>query len=488
MEKLIPIDILAHADFSGRIRRTKRNPGLAVFGTSIEQLRSFNPAGTLLLDAGDSFSTTFWGGRPAVGGVALIGTDAMTLGNHEFDRGKDFLDDCIGAATFPVLCANIVERESGKPIPGTQPYVLLARQGITVGVLGITTEYTPYMVTASSFSPYRVCSSIEACRRLIPQMRQRGADIVVVLAHIPFYIDADHAVSGEMIDILNDIPPVDVMIGGHIPGDFAERVNGTIVLKGGFAGKSLCHARLWYDRENCRIQKSSCQVLQTDPGLQTLPVFQEYENRVTDPFKGFFEDVLTTTDEYWSIRLSAETKLGNFLAGCVQESAATDIAYLNATSAGGAIEPGPVTAEDITSVMGFNDPILKGSMTGAQIWRLFELVYEPSRFGNNAGIFFCGLIVRVDHTKPAFSKIQAIALTDGTPLDPARSYTVATSEYMASGGNDTGDIAQTIGWQTTGVRIYDAIFQSIRTHGCMYVSPEQRLHETGRPENDNAPF
>ena len=49
-------------------------------------MRRQNPAGTALLDAGDAFSTTFWGGEPCVGAVSLLGTDAMTLGNHEFDR------------------------------------------------------------------------------------------------------------------------------------------------------------------------------------------------------------------------------------------------------------------------------------------------------------------------------------------------------------------------------------------------------------------
>ena len=77
----------------------------------------------------------------------------MTLGNHEFDRGQAFLNACIGEAGFPILCANVVERATGALIPGTRPYVLLERAGVRIGVLGITTEYTPYMVTAASFAP-----------------------------------------------------------------------------------------------------------------------------------------------------------------------------------------------------------------------------------------------------------------------------------------------------------------------------------------------
>ena len=81
----VQIDILAHADFSGRLRRTKKYPGHAVYATTIENLRRQNPNGTLLLDAGDEFSTTFWGGLPMVKAVSLaavcliLGTQASRI-------------------------------------------------------------------------------------------------------------------------------------------------------------------------------------------------------------------------------------------------------------------------------------------------------------------------------------------------------------------------------------------------------------------------
>ena len=117
----VQIDILAHADFSGRLRRTKKYPGHAVYATTIENLRRQNPDGTLLLDAGDEFSTTFWGGLPMVKAVSLAGTDAMTLGNHEFDRGEGWQQMCIQAADFPILCANVIRKVDGQLIPGTKP-------------------------------------------------------------------------------------------------------------------------------------------------------------------------------------------------------------------------------------------------------------------------------------------------------------------------------------------------------------------------------
>lgn len=484
----IRLDILAHADFSGRLRKTKRCPGHAVFATEIEKLRRENPEGTLLLDAGDEFSANFWGGEPMVKSVSLAGTDAMTLGNHEFDRGDAFLYDCVEKADFPMLCANIVRKDTGELIPGTKPWVMLERQGVKIGVLGLTTEYTPYMVTAASFAPFEARSCAEAAKKYIPEMHAAGAEVTVILAHIPFYVEPDGSISGELKELLDDIPPVDVCMGGHIPGDYAAVIGDTVVMKGGFSGVSLCHAQLYFDTDARRVTRRGGRVQLTDWNTEPLPEYKRYSDSVTDPFRDFFEKPLAVTDERWQIRLSYETRLGNYFAQCVQEAAGADFAYMNATSAGGTIEPGTVTAEDITAVMGFNDPILKTRMTGAQIWELFELVYVPERYGNNAGLMYSGVVVHADHTKPAFHKIQAISLRDGTPIEMEKLYTVATSEYMASGGNDTAQVAGSVEWQEIGVRVYDAIFASLEKYGYMRVSDEQRMHAVGTPENDNAPF
>ena len=172
----IVLDLLCHADFSGRIRPSREDIGFPAFSAEIAKLRAQNPAGTLLLDAGDAFSTNYWPGLPLVGAMIRSKTDVMTLGNHEFDRGPAFLDSCISACPFPILCANVRRKADGAPVPGTKPWVLLERCGIRIGVLGLTTEYTPYMVEKSAFAPFEMTSAAEAAARHIPAMRAAGAD------------------------------------------------------------------------------------------------------------------------------------------------------------------------------------------------------------------------------------------------------------------------------------------------------------------------
>ena len=199
----IVLDLLCHADFSGRIRPSREDIGFPAFSAEIAKLRAQNPAGTLLLDAGDAFSTNYWPGLPLVGAMIRSKTDVMTLGNHEFDRGPAFLDSCISACPFPVLCANVRRKADGAPVPGTKPWVLLERCGIRIGVLGLTTEYTPYMVEKSAFAPFEMTSAAEAAARHIPAMRAAGADVVVVLTHMPFYQAADGTLTGELPELIN---------------------------------------------------------------------------------------------------------------------------------------------------------------------------------------------------------------------------------------------------------------------------------------------
>lgn len=480
-------DLLCHADFSGRLRKSKATPGLSAFSATVESIRDLNPAGTLLLDAGDHFSVNLWGGLPVVKAANLMGTDVMTLGNHEFDRGSAFLEEYIAACEFPVLCANIHYKD-GTPIQGTLPYVILERQGVKFGVLGIGTEYTPYMVEKSAFAPFAVSSAVEAARRYIPEMRAQGAEVVIALTHCPFYIEEDGGISGEMWDFLKDIPPVDICIGGHIPGDYAGIVKDTCVIKAGFAGESLGHVRLAFDTETRKITSRECQILLTDWEREGRPDIAAYARSVTDPFEPYFNEPLSQAEETWVLKLARETKLGDFLADAMRHGGQTELAYMNATSACGMIEPGMVTRETITLVSGYNDPVCVGEISGEQLYALMELVYEPERFGNNAALLISGFHVEVDHTKPSPQKVLQLTLPDGTPIDPQRMYSVATSAYMASGGNDTSEIAGKIKWRQLDLRYHDAVAAYCKTMEVLQVEDYPRFKETGTPENDNSPF
>lgn len=486
--KNITLNFLCHADFSGRLRKSEQNIGFPAFAAQVEALRSNNPEGTLLLDAGDAFSTNFWGGKPIVKALNMINTDVMTLGNHEFDRGIIFLEECIANCEFPVLCGNIIEKETGENPAGTLPYVILEKLGVKIGILGITSEYTPYMVEKTAFEPFRATSAIDCAKKYIPEMRLKGAEIIIALMHCPFYVEENNTISGELWDIFKEIPPVDVCIGGHIPGDFASIIGDTCVLKAGFGGESIGHAQLVFNTETRKVTAKSCEVIQTDPTGKSSKEIEDYIQSVVGPFESFFTEHIAQAEEHWDMRLAVESKLGDFLADCLRYGGNTTLSYMNATSAGGEIKPGIVTREMITQVAGFNDLIFTGKMTGKQLYQLVELVYEPDRFGNNAGIIFSGFHAQLDHTAKSPNKVLQLTLPDGTPIQPKEQYSVATSAYMASGGNDTELIANSISWKESDLRFYDAAFDYAKKIEVLSVKDWPRITAKGHPENDNSPF
>ena len=487
MNKIIEIDILAHADFAGCLRKNKRNPGICAFSAAVESVRQKNPQGTLLLDAGDEFCATFWGGQPVVEALNLLGTDVLTLGNHEFDWGKDFLEQCVSFGKFPILCANVIE-EATQDLPrGVKAYTIIEKQGVKIGILGLTTEYTPYMVKKGAFDPYRIIDSVRQCDKYLPLMRNEGAEIIIVLSHFPFYIDEERQISGELAEVLEKVDGVDVFIGGHISGDYAQNVGETLVLKAGFGGKSLAQARLYFDKEARKVVKKVGNIILTDRDKVGDAAVCKYALKVTSPFDDYFNEVLLTHDEKWTMKYSGESKLGNFLADVILDSQQADFAYINTTSSGGAIYPGPITVEDLTSVYGFNDEILTTTMSGQKIYDLFEHIYQPERFGNNATIAFSGIIARLDHTKEVGCKVVSLSLADGSPLKKDKYFKVASSEYMGLGGNDTTAVVADLKWEYSGQLYYDALFTYLKKHKKLLLNSQQRLYENGTPVNDNSP-
>ena len=491
MTNTITLDILGHADYAAELRAKENVPGVSKFYGAIQSVRGQNPEGTLLLDAGDNFCDTLWDGKTIVEALTLLETDVMTLGNHEFDYGKDFLEATVAFCEFPVLCANVTEKATGNLVKGVLPYTILERQGVKIGIVGVTTEYTPYMVEKTAFLPYQIGSSAEACRKYIPEMRQKGAEIIVALTHHPFYIEED-GVSGELIELLDEIKDLepDIMIGGHIPGDYAEVVDGIAVIKGGFGGRSLPHVRLSFDKGTRKVSQKTCGVIDVMGGSfpERKAELDSFIQGISADVEAYLNEVLGTLEEDLQMRLAFESPMGNFFADCARAAGKTQLAYMNATSSGRILTAGDLTREKITTAMGFNDPVMVAKITGAQLYELFEMVYEPERFGNNAGLIHSGFTVEVDHLQPAGRKVKGIWLENGEPVNRGESYSICTSQYMASGGNGTAALAEQLRFVDTGIKMHDAIFDYVRMRTPITSPALGRLIFHGVPENDNSPF
>lgn len=488
---IVDLHILNHADFGASFRPDFEDPGISKFYAAIESIRSNDPDHTLLLDAGDNFKNKHWDDSVQEG-IIRLKTDVYNYGNHDFDWGKQHLEEHTAYLKdkVKVVCANVIDKETNDYVKGAKPYVVFEKGGIKYGVLGLITEYTPYMVTAKYFKPYKVISAVECARKFIPIMRKEGAEIIICLTHFPFYFtDTDE--SGELIEVLDKIADLkpDVMIGGHIPGDYGRIYKDCAVNKGGFAGRSLPHITLSFDTDTRKVVDKKAEVIDVyNNEFDINPEMEKWMHSIIDPHDYYFNEPIAEAIEDIPSRLDFESPLGNLYADMLMDKYHTDFVYFNNTSMGHLLNKGKLCRCDVENISGFDDPLYIGEYTGKQIFELFERVHDPEVFGNNGNISFSGLIVKMDHTKPKNQKVVYIKTSDGKDIDLNKKYSVATSEYMRYGGNGTYPVADQIKWEETGDRTFDVLINYLIKYKEIKCPELGRYPFIGKPENDNSPW
>lgn len=488
---LVKIDILNHADYGGEFRKTPMAPGLSKFYSAIESIRSKNRDNCLLLDAGDNINRILWHGKEVMDGLALINTDCMTLGNHEFDKGRENLEECIEhiCNKMDILCCNIVYKDSKQLIKNVKPYTIIEKNNIKYGIIGVTTSYTPYMVEKEAFSQFEVLDEYQQLMKYLPEVKKQS-DLLIILAHMPFYF-TDESESGDLIDLYYKIKQFkpDVMIGGHIPQDYCRVVDDCVICKGGFSGKSLPHCQLTYDTESKKVVDRKCEVIDViHSDFEGDKTVDEFVKKVTSKYDYYFDEVLGVAKEEIDMRLSRESHLGNFICDAVKEITKADFVYFNCTSCGYSLAKGDITRFTISEAMGFNDNLQIGSYSGKDIYDLFSEVMMPERFGNNGNIMFAGVNVVIDNTKKYPNKVVSLTKEDGTMVKDDDVFKVVTSKYMSSGGNDTYQISKRSTWEDSDLPIHDVLAQYVVEHQEITCPKLGRYVMFGEIENDNSPW
>ena len=470
------LDIITQTDFAGAIDATYHCPGAAKVAGFYEQIRSENPDGTLILDAGDILCAApicnLTDGTPVVQVCNTLGFDAMTLGNHEFDNGFDAMCQVLSKAEFPILCANIRREDTGKLLPFAKPWIMLERQGIRIGVIGLTTAYTPYMV--KSFEGFLVDSPADVLRELIPQVRSAGADLIIVLGHLPCTM-LDGSLTGELWETYLEAPGADIMIGGHNVGDVACIHNDTVFVKAGFSVDTIGHVRLTLDEHKNILSRKVRTLDMMTADIPKIQPVQEQVDSLMAPFRPILDRPLAELPVQLNVDCWNECALGNFYTAGLAAAAGAQIGFFNSTSIFGYMPAGTVTREMITHVMCFDEDIYEGFMTGAQLRELFSRTYEWAHWENNRGIQFTGLRVVVDSRLPADSRVISLTLADGTPVEADQRYHVATTDYIALGGNDYRGITDAVDWKNTHVRTHSFFIDYLEKLGKLPHETDGRL-------------
>lgn len=407
--------------------------GLARVSTLRKQALADSP-NTLLLLAGDTISPSVesitYRGRQMIDAWNQIGLDYAVFGNHEFDFGPDELAARVSESRFKWLGANVVDKRTGRLFADAAEYVIRDFGGVRVGIFGIT---LPETKTTSSPGPnvdFR--ASCDAAKEAIGKIRAAGARAVVALTHLSLKEDKELARCADGIDLI---------IGGHEHTLLQSSSAGVPIFKMTADARELGRFDLDLDPATGRVRSIDWQVIKVDGSVAADPAFAPVTAKYAAKLKELARPVgraRVPLDARSAENRTRETNVGNLVADSFRRALAADIGFLNGGSvrADTIISPGRLTMRDVLSILPFNNEMEVLQVKGSVLREALENGVGRTAPGAEPGRFpqVSGMTYTFDASLPAGQRVKTVTV-GARPLDPERTYTLATTRYVGTGGD-----------------------------------------------------
>lgn len=431
-----PTLTILHTNDVYEISPRRGKGGLAELMTLLRQERARSPV-SITTFGGDLLSPSVLSslakGEQMIEIYNQLGTDIAVPGNHEYDYGPEVAAERYGQSRFPWLGANVLGQD-GLPAGGLTGIRLVEAGGFKIGFLGVLTPDTAHL--SSPGGTITFADPMRTAETAARQLKDQGADLVVALTHLEFAQDRALAAG---------VAAIDIVLGGHDHEPMMILEGGKLVMKAG----SDAHWLLALDLAIQRVKQGDKEVIAWTPSWRMLTA----TGVAPDP------EVKVTVDK-WNRRLDAElgvvigrtavpldsqrdtvrvreAAIGNLFADAMRNATASDIALTN----GGGIRgdrtyPAGVdlSRKDILTELPFGNVTVVTELKGAEV--LSALENGVSQVEAKAGRFpqVSGLSFTWDASKPPGSRVTE-AKVGAAPLEPGRTYRLATNDFMLLGGD-----------------------------------------------------
>ena len=411
--------------------------GLARVATLRKQIMNESPH-TLFLLAGDTISPSIesntYQGRQMIDAWNASGLDYATFGNHEFDFGPDILRARMSESHFKWLAANVVDKKTGKLFADTPEFVIREFEGVKVGLFGIVLRDT--LQTSRPGPDVDIVDACATATRVVPKIHAAGAQVVVALTHLAMSDDKELArCSG-----------VDLIIGGH-EHTLLESMSGHApIFKMTSDARELGRIDLNISKSTGKLESIDWEIIPVTDQVKDDPSFAPVTQKYGALLKTL-EQPIGRTDVELDIKSANvrthETNMADFIADAFRKATGADVAMVNGGSlrADTITEPGILTKRDVLSILPFNNRVVKLQVNGAVIRAALEHGVEsfgqelqPGRFPQVSGIRFA-----FDASRKPGARLTSVTI-NGKPLDDRRSYTLATTTYVAIDAGDGYDM------------------------------------------------
>ncbi|EME1928253.1 bifunctional UDP-sugar hydrolase/5'-nucleotidase [Cronobacter sakazakii] len=491
-DKTYNITILHTNDHHGHFWRNEYGEyGLAAQKTLVDSVRREVTAqgGSVLLLSGGDINTgvpesDLQDAEPDFRGMNLIGYDAMAVGNHEFDNPLSVLRQQEKWAKFPLLSANIYQKSTNERL--FKPWAIFKPQGIKIAVIGLTTDDTAKIGNPEYFTDIEFRKPADEAKLVIQELQQNEKpDVIIAATHMGHYDNGDHGSNAPGdVELARALPAgaLTMIVGGHsqdpvcmasenkkqvdyVPGMpcAPDRQNGTWIVQAHEWGKYVGRADFQFRNGEMKLvryqlipinlkKKVTWDNGQTERVLYTpqIPENPQMLSLLT-PFQKKGQAQLMVKIGSVNGQLEGDrskvrfvqTSMGHLILNAQIARTGADFAVMSGGGIRDSIEGGDITYKDVLKVQPFGNTLVYVDMTGKEVLEYLTAVAQKKP---DSGAY------------PQFANVSFTAsggtLNDvkikGEPVDPAKTYRMATLSFNATGGDGYPPIDKKLGYVNTG--------------------------------------
>ncbi len=410
--------------------------GFAPLMTLLKRERAAS-ANSFTTFGGDLFSPSVMSGltkgSQMVELMNAIGTDIAVVGNHEYDFGPEVAARNFAASKFPWLGANVLGAD-GKPVGGLIASRVMEKGGFKVGFFGVITAETD--VLSSPGPGIKFADVMETAKQAVADLKAQGAELIVALTHLD--IADDRALA-------SGVRGIHLILGGHDHDPITFYEGGVAILKAGYDAHYLGAIDLHVEWVERRGKKSlsvrpewrlvSTAGVTPDAGIQAI--VDKHTGKLDKELGVVIGKTSVELDTRRSSVRTMETTAGNLIAEAMRQGVGADVGLTN----GGGIRGDrtyaagtELTRKDILTELPFGNVTVLMELSGADLKAALE--NGVSRVEDKAGRFpqIAGMTFVYDPKASQGNRVVEVKV-GGAPLDPAKTYKIATNDYMAGGGD-----------------------------------------------------
>jgi len=479
-DKTYKITILHTNDHHGHFWRSDdREYGLAAQKTLVDSVRKEVAAegGSVLVLSGGDINTgvpesDLLDAEPDFRGMNLIGYDAMAVGNHEFDNPMAVLRQQEKWAKFPFLSANIYQKSTGERL--FKPWAIFKRQDLKIGVIGLTTDDTAKIGNPEFFTDIEFRKPADEAKLVIQELNnldeKERPDFLIATTHMGHYDNGEHGSNAPGdVEMARSLPAgsLAMIVGGHsqdpvciasenkkqvnyVPGTpcAPDRQNGIWIVQAHEWGKYVGRADFEFRNGEMKLvhyqlipvnlkkkivydNGESERVLyapEIPENAQMLSLLTPFQNKGKAQLAVKIGSVNAPLEGDRSKVRFVQTNLGHLILAAQMSRTGANFAVMSGGGIRDSIPAGDITYKDVLKVQPFGNVVVYADMTGKEV---VDYLTAVAQMKPNSGAY--PQFSHVSFTM-ANGKLNDLKI-GGEPVDPAKTYRMATLSFNATGGD-----------------------------------------------------